>query len=189
LGCQRLDYRRFWTMVTPCVDNSSAPLHSSPDPAPLALNFFTLRDRPECAELVIDWWWSVWSDRMGQRDSALKQLRETLSDTALPVHILAFDGDLPVGVAALKRHELFKLFPEHSPWLGSVFVRPDQRGKGIAAQLVKQVIGLARSQGFRQLYLQTQNPTGGLYARLGWEALERLSVMDEETLLMCRQLD
>ena len=156
----------------------------------MSLQFAYLKDHPELVPTVIRWWHTVWSDRMGSDFADLeKQLRHTLDKANFPVHVLALTDGESVAVAALKLHELEDLFPENLYWLGSVFVAEPWRGNGFGAQITERIVEIAAERNLPHLYLQTQNPSGGLYAELGWQPLQQLTVMGEETLLMLRQLD
>lgn len=155
----------------------------------MALQFSYLVDHPELVPTVIRWWHSVWEDRMGSDfDSLENQLRDALGHKDYPVHVLARVGEEPVAVAVLKLHELEDLFPENMYWLGSVFVAESWRGGKVGSRIAERVVDIARERGLPHLYLQTQNLGGGLYARLGWKPLQKLTVQGEETLLMIRNL-
>lgn len=153
------------------------------------LEFEYLVDRPSDVPLVIDWWRTVWSDRMGD-DMALAatQLGSSLSKTTLPIHVMAILDGMPVGTAALKRHELAEIFPDYRYWLGSVFVEEGARDGQIASALSLHIIEIARRMGLPHLYLQTINLSGGLYSKLGWQPVTEFTHMDEHALLMFRRL-
>ncbi len=153
------------------------------------LKFSYLADRPELVPTIIDWWTTVWSDQIGSVEQAEKILRDSLSTDALPVHILAWLDDELVGSAALKDQELAKLYPDNRFWLGSVFVAPAHRGNKIATALTNRVVELARERTLPHLYLQTVNLQGGLYAKLGWQAIEEFEYRGQRGLLMLRELD
>ena len=156
----------------------------------MATRFEFLFDRPELVPTIIRWWHSVWADRMGSDFEDLEnQLLKSLSKTEYPTHIVAFEGDEPVAVAALKLHELEDMFPDKEFWLGSVFVSEAHRGKQLATQVTQSVIDLAIERGLPQLYLQTQNISGGLYARMGWQPLQQFRDRGEQTLLMVKELN
>jgi len=156
----------------------------------VSLRFDFLSNCPDYVPLVIRWWHSVWADRMGSDFPALeRQLKDSLSTTGFPIHALAFEGDEPIAVAAFKLHELEDLFPDRQYWLGSVYVTESRRGKQVASQMTRHIVDLARDRGLPHLYLQTQNTSGGLYARLGWKALQELNVHGEQTLLMIKHLE
>lgn len=155
----------------------------------LKLEFEYLADRPQDVPLVIDWWRTVWSDRMGSDlELARDQLRSSLSKTELPIHLLATLDGIPVGTVALKQHELADVFPDYHYWLGSVFVEQGVRGTQIATQMSLHIVELARRLNLPHLYLQTISLTGGLYAKLGWEPVMEFTHNEEHALLMLRTL-
>jgi N-acetylglutamate synthase-like GNAT family acetyltransferase len=152
------------------------------------MDFEYLVDRHYDVPKVIAWWRTEWGERMGDDVSSLEdQLSETLSRTELPIHILAtIDGEA-VGTAALKLQEAAELFPDKQYWLGSVFVDENYRGGQIASQLSLKIVELAKQMALPHLYLQTANLNGGLYAKLGWQAVQEFNFKDEQTLLMLKK--
>ena len=155
----------------------------------MQIQFEYLADHPECVPLVIDWWRTVWSDRIGSDLArASEQLRSSLSRDELPINILAMLHERPVGTAALKLQEVEDLFPDKQYWLGSVFVDKTYRGVGIASALCMKIVQLAEQKGVPHLYLQTQNLQGGLYTGLGWEPIEQFRFKHEDALLMRKEL-
>ena len=153
------------------------------------MEFEYLADHPEVVPKVIAWWLTEWGPRMGTDVKSLEfQLRDSLSKTELPIHVLATINGEAVGTAALKMQEVAELFPDYQYWLGSVFVAEKHRGSHIASELSLKIVELAKQKGLPQLYLQTQDLTGGLYARLGWEPVQEFNYKDEQTLLMMKKL-
>ncbi|PCI78706.1 MAG: hypothetical protein COB20_06310 [SAR86 cluster bacterium] len=157
--------------------------------AELKLKFEYLADRPADVPLVIDWWRTVWADRMGgDIELAREQLYSSLSKTELPIHILATLDGIPVGTAALKLHELAEVFPDYHYWLGSVFVEEGVREGQIASQMTLHIVEMAKRLHLPHLYLQTINLSGGLYSKLGWKSVTEFTHMHEHALLMFRIL-
>ncbi len=155
----------------------------------LKLEFHYLADRPEDVPLVIDWWRTIWADRMGNDiELAKEQLRTSLSKTELPIHILATVDGIPVGTGALKQHELAEVFPDYHYWLGSIFVEQRWRNGEIASMMSLHIADMAKQMQLPHLYLQTINPTGGLYSKLGWQPVREFTHMGERALLMFRSL-
>ena len=151
----------------------------------MPVQFGYLADQPELVPQIIRWWHTVWNDRMGSDFSSLEQqLADSLSKTEFPIHIIASVDDEPVAVAALKRQELEELFPDKQHWLSSVYVDENWRGRQLGSRIAARAIELARERGLPHLYLQTQNLSGGLYTKLGWQPIEQLSVRGDPTLLM-----
>lgn len=154
----------------------------------MKIKFEYLADRPADVATVIDWWYSVWADRMGSKENAVRQLAASLGKEDLPIHMLATQGGKAIGTAALKNQELAELYPDRQYWLGSVYVDQAHRGGKLASQLSEHIAELARQRGLPHLHLQTINTSGGLYARLGWKAVEEFDYRGERTLLMIRKL-
>ena len=118
-----------------------------------------------------------------------EQLLATLGKQELPLDIVAIKDDQLVGTAALKEHEMEECYPDYRYWMGSIFVAPEYRGQSIARMLALEIISLAKQHSLPQLYLQTIDLSGGLYARLGWEPVDRLNYRGEETLVMVKYLE
>ena len=87
----------------------------------------------------------------------------------------AFDGERLVGLVGVGRESALKT--RHKGYIGGVYVRPDQRGKGLGRQLMQAALaGAATMEGVRQLSLNvTANNTSAiaLYASLGFTAYGR----------------
>ena len=155
----------------------------------MTIEFEYLADRPESIPQVVDWWFTVWGDYMdASPEKITEHLTASLSKDKLPLYILAINEGEPVGTAALKLHEAEDLYPGHQYWLGSVFVDPDHRGHKVATQLSQRVVEIANIRAIPQLYLQTLKLDGGLYAKLGWKAVERFTNKGAESLLMLKPL-
>lgn len=155
----------------------------------MKVEFEYLVDKQDQIPQVIQWWRSAWGDRMNDDDLVIaKEFSKSLGKTELPIDILAMVDGKAVGSAALKNQELIEVYPQYQSWLGSVFVDEAYRGQNIASQLSLRVVDMARERGLRQLYLQTQNLSGGIYKKLGWQEVERFNYFDEDGLLMVMTL-
>jgi ElaA protein len=83
-----------------------------------------------------------------------------LDDSA--IHLLAFDGVMPVGTARLLvKGEVGKI--------GRVCVLPAARGTGLGAALIRAALAeLARVPGVREAHLGSQSHATGFYEKLGF---------------------
>jgi len=111
-----------------------------------------------------------------------QELRAHTEREALPTTVIALENGQLVGSASLIAEDLEEL-SDFSPWLASVYVRADARGRGIGRALVAQIEAIAAGLGVKTLYLFTYNRES-LYFELGWKTLEvrpfeqlRLSIM------------
>jgi predicted N-acetyltransferase YhbS len=62
--------------------------------------------------------------------------------------------------------------PDLTPWLGSLFVLPGQRRRGIGGRLCRRAMAEAGRLGVEMLYLFTED-RAPFYAEMGWEELAR----------------
>lgn len=78
------------------------------------------------------------------------------------IHLLAFDGDAPVGTARL-------LLKGPVGKIGRVCVVPAARGTGLGAALIRKALEVLRDQpGVREAYLGSQSHATGFYEKLGF---------------------
>lgn len=93
-----------------------------------------------------------------------------LPPAAYPRGFVWEEGDQVVGNASL-----LPAFPASARWvLANVAVHPDQRRRGIARRLVEACVGLAESEGAREVLLQVRSANEGalgLYRALGFRVL------------------
>lgn len=79
------------------------------------------------------------------------------------IHLLARDGDRPVGSARLLiKGDLGKI--------GRVCVLADQRGTGLGAALIRAALDVLRDRGMAQARLGAQTHAIGFYEKLGFVA-------------------
>lgn len=143
-----------------------------------------LADHREHIPRLAEWLHTQWgylheNDSVERRASRL-EARATRG--GVPVTFVAVDGETLLGSASLVADDL-ETRPELTPWLASVFVAPEHRGRGVASALVQRVVEEARSSGIDRLYLWTTDQER-LYARLGWEPVERTRFQGEDIVVM-----
>ncbi|NHB76451.1 GNAT family N-acetyltransferase [Rhodobacter calidifons] len=78
------------------------------------------------------------------------------------IHLLAWDGDCPVGTARL-------LVKGAVGKIGRVCVLPEVRGSGLGAALIRAALDVLRGQpGVTEAYLGSQSHAVGFYEKLGF---------------------
>jgi GNAT superfamily N-acetyltransferase len=101
-----------------------------------------------------------------------ERLRRSLQKDALPMAFVALSGNgAPLGSAGILPETI--THTHLTPWLSSVYVLDEHRGKGIASALSLRAVAEAARLGFDRLYLFTPR-SESLYARIGWKAFERI---------------
>jgi predicted N-acetyltransferase YhbS len=151
----------------------------------MAFNIVALTDRPELAPAVAGWLLDEFRHALSPTHD--EQVAKLLAQKAPEETFVLFDDNVPIGTASLVTNDLPSR-PDLSPWLASVLVRPEFRGRGCSAPLVRHVeAAAAASATVLWLYTWTAEP---LYTRLGWErvGLERDSDRNIEVVLMKRDL-
>ena len=75
-----------------------------------------------------------------------------------------------------------------SPWLASLFVRPECRRRGLGGRLLKAAVAEARRLGVTVLYLFTADHEG-YYAARGWSVAGRTSTGGQPVSIMTRRTE
>ena len=143
-----------------------------------------LADHREHIPRLAGWLHAQWG-YLHENDSVERRaarLESRATRGGIPVTFVAVDGETLLGSASLVDDDL-ETRPELTPWLASVYVAPEHRGRGVASALVQRVVEEARGSGVDRLYLWTTDQER-LYARLGWEPVERMPFQDEDIVVM-----
>jgi predicted N-acetyltransferase YhbS len=96
------------------------------------------------------------------------------------------EGDEFLGTASVKLFELPE-HPDKAHWLGEVFVSSQLRGQGVGSALIRACIAECERLQIPALYLYTPDQQA-LYAKLGWEEIERSQVNGESVSIMRKTL-
>ncbi len=141
---------------------------------------------PVLVDCMYDHWRALLEAMCKSREEFAESLQARCRIGALPTALVAFRGDEVLGTAALKPQDL-DIRPHLTPWLGGVFVLEKHRGHGVASKLVAAIIAEAKRLKLTELYLWTP-AAEHLYARQGWNVLERTSYHDLQICVMHRRL-
>ncbi len=158
-----------------------------------------LADKPEAIPQIAKWYNDEWgtstlnkgADGSSRSTHALEdKLKNHLNRNKLPLILLATgqgqdeDGGTRIIAAAQLRFQEMTTYPETSHWLGGVYVDKAHRGNGVAQTLINGILDLARQHQVSELYLQTEDHSGGLYKNMGWKAVEQVNYHGVDVLVM-----
>jgi GNAT superfamily N-acetyltransferase len=135
---------------------------------------------------IARWQHDQFGNQLGTLEQRESRLREANDSGRLPIALVALTTEnMLIGSASILATTL--THKHLTPWLSSVFVPSEHRGKGIASALSMRAIEEAARLGFDHLYLFTPR-NESLYARLGWKTFEHamhngvpLAIMRRET--------
>lgn len=132
------------------------------------MKIVSLCEHPEYIEQVAEWTWRAFckEDRPSVTIDAVRKKLQAQKIGVLPHTYIALCGGRAVGTVAMYDNDLKG--EAVTPWLGSLFVPEEMRGRGIARALISHVRSVAQSAGFDTLYLRTEH-TAAYYEALGWE--------------------
>ncbi len=96
------------------------------------MNFEFIADRQDAIPIVARWYFEEWGQNVpgNSIEQTIDRINGKLDRHKLPLLILAIEDEKILGVAQLKLHEM-DIYPERNFWLGSLFVSPTCRGKGV----------------------------------------------------------
>jgi GNAT superfamily N-acetyltransferase len=132
-----------------------------------------LADRADLIPELAGWFYGEWGPNYPDLTQAIidDKLRRRLNRDRIPLVLVTLRKDSPIASASLKIREM-ETHPQYLHWLGSVYVLPEYRGKGIGSNLVQYSVNEAKRLAVHDLYLYTRSREN-FYTRLGWKSVEK----------------
>lgn len=147
-----------------------------------------LKSNPQFIPVIASWVFDHWGKmyRMKSVEEQIEKISERLNTNKFPLAFVALVGSLPVGTASLKIQEM-TTHKHLQHWLGTVYVVPEYRGKGIGSALVKRAEMKARELGVKTLYLHTPDKER-FYINRSWATIERPTYFDMPVIIMKKEM-
>ena len=124
---------------------------------------------PELTAIWLDVLGKVWLPQISFSDLE-KKFKTHLNHSKLPLCLVAFDGNKPIGCVALRATDGIR--PEITPWLASLVVDAAYQNRHIGRLLIDAIKQKASYLGFNTIYLLTFDPTlPQYYQRLGFQSM------------------
>ena len=153
-----------------------------------ALQIYPLSEKPEFAETCAAWSFGEWGCYVegSSLEKTLQAYKKRASkDESIPRTWVGMIGSKMVATTSIVEcdHNDHK---DLTPWLASVFVHPEFRGKGYASALIKNTHNEVKKMGVEKFYLFTPD-AAELYAKHGWTEIGQVrdprGLRDSETLM------
>jgi GNAT superfamily N-acetyltransferase len=120
---------------------------------------------------------------------ALAELRGHTREREIPTTLVALSADARHWLGSVSLlHEDDARIRQYSPWLASLYVCPEARGRGLGQALVTRCVADARALGVARLYLYCERGLVAFYSRLGWCVHDRLALGGIEVTVMAFDL-
>ncbi|WP_346836801.1 GNAT family N-acetyltransferase [Microbulbifer sp. SAOS-129_SWC] len=147
-----------------------------------------LIEHPHAVAELARWHFDEWCHLYPEQglDDFTEDLQRSLQGGPLPATwVLVDNGRIWGSASVLERDMVTNLHLR--PWLASVYVHPQQRGRGGGRALVSAVTAACRERGLTELYLFTPGQEQ-FYQSLGWTLLKRETYRGEEVAIMNQRL-
>lgn len=146
------------------------------------------------ARLLADWhhaeWGHLYDPAVWNHAAAVREFEEMAADAGADLTWVAFDGagraEVDVlGSVSLVADDDLDGWEHVSPWLASMFVRPDARGRGVAGLLTEALIVGAAERGDEYVHLFTSGQED-YWGGHGWRVVQRVDAVGHPATVMVR---
>ena len=141
------------------------------------MNIALLADHIEVLPTLADWYRNEWEPYYGVDGpgDALADLESRCNKNALPIGLVALEGDQVQGVAALDLDVATNLIPS----VVGLLVAVEYRGQGVATQLLESAKSVAERLGYSRVYIST-TILGDHLLRKGWRSSGSVRFLSDE---------
>ena len=142
-----------------------------------------LADHLDTIPTLAKWFRAQWPDYHAamSQDEMEQDFLEDASRDRLPIRLVAFESSELAGTIILRENGT-EMLPEFQPELGGLYVVESHRNHGIATELVRAGMQVAREQGYNTVFATTV-AAAGILKRLGWEFIKIVDHQDGQTAL------
>lgn len=143
-----------------------------------------LADHAAWGDMLARWHHTEWGALMpywSEADARAEFAAQT-ERHRIPTTLVATRAGHLIGSVSLVERD-FEEWPHLGPWLASLYVCPEARGQGVGRELVRRAMSEAARLQVAQLYAAASGREA-FYARLGWHALERVTLRGHHVALM-----
>ena len=150
----------------------------------MSLSVLDLMQAPEHLPTLAAWHHQEWPALNPglSLEQRIESMQGYLTDALVPSMFIGLHEGQLAASAAIVACDM-DTRPEWTPWLASVYVKPELRRFGLGSSLVRQVMSQTQQAGLPQLYLFTPDQAS-FYQRLGWQTLQQTLYRDHAVTVM-----
>lgn len=148
-----------------------------------------LKNHPEHVITCAQWSFGQWGHHTPERtlQSFIESRKAYLNDTTIPFTLLACIDKTPIGMVSLAASK--DICQDLMPWLSTIYVTPEQRGKGIGTLLEETICTKAKGMGYEKIYCYTSDKTViPWYEKLHWKKKSTQWLHNHEVTVMEKDL-
>lgn len=147
------------------------------------MRIIDLSEQPGHIPLLAAWHHQQWrAINPGQTlQHRIEKMQAYLGEELVPSTFVAIQQEEVLGSAAIVEYDM--RIDGCTPWLASVYVHPQFRGRGIGSAVVRHAIGRAKAGAVEFLYLFTPDQAQ-FYQRLGWEVMSKQAYHGQDVTIM-----
>lgn len=170
------------------VDFTDVRVSALDSPRMESLDIHYLCDHRDTIPTLARWYHEQWAfvSPVLSVEDAIRRFESRAYRGQIPAAFVALVDGHAVGLACLVEHDMDSS-SDLSPWLASVLVAPEFRGRGIGTALSERATQEASRLGHDGLFLVTFDQVP-FYARLGWSILEETTHVGRPATIMTKEL-
>jgi len=152
-----------------------------------AIKIDYLANHPDWAPIIAYWTYFTWHkyDPTLTLEGSLARIKTRLNTDKIPLTLVAIHNNTPIGTVNLKNSVPVPNAPKDKIWLGSFYVEPTYKNKGVDFMLLESIYKEALRLGLDEIYVFESDPsTPTFYERHGWEIVDRLPYQNHTVILM-----
>ena len=150
-----------------------------------------LANHSKWVPIIAGWTYDTWSkyDPTLTFERSLASIQSRLNIDSIPLTLVVIDNNRPIATANLKASVKVPGVPLDKIWLGSLFVLPEYRNKGVGSMLIHTIYTEAIKRGQSELYLFSSD-TSVLpwYQRRDWRIISLLPFQNHTATVMKKDL-
>jgi len=148
-----------------------------------------LADAASHVDQLADWHHAQWHEFHADwtHEIARAELLAHAQCKTLPTTLVLIENEVLLGSVSLLEDDAVELSAIGNAWLASLYVKPDERGRGFGVQLVNAMMQHAKNISLKEIFLFTPEHKV-FYQTLGWQLLQQANVNRQQVDVMSYQI-